>query len=230
MASEAIVLTFDDVAIAERRAGTNLLKLGVGRGETALIEVGEDGDTELLIDLCLGLLLPLGGEVRFRDVAWRSRSYREMLALRSRIGTLVGSQAWPAHVPVAEVVMTPALYHSNRDLDDAVEGATTLARNFGLPGLPTGTREGMRPGELLRAACVRAFFGAPELVLISDETLETAGELATPLAQAICAVQDRGGAVLWLLESGSAPAARFVAARHNLRLGDRGLVPLRRRT
>ena len=88
----------------------------------------------------------------------------------------------------------------------------------------------MPPGDLARAACVRAFLGAPEFVLIADPSLEAMGELGWPLAQAIGAVQDRGGAVLWLMSSMTAPAARFVAADHVLRLDDRGLAPVRRRT
>ena len=88
----------------------------------------------------------------------------------------------------------------------------------------------MPPGELARAACVRAFLGTPEFVLIADPSVEAMAELGVALAQAIGAVQDRGGAVLWLMSSIAAPAARFVAADHVLRLGDRGLAPVRRRT
>jgi hypothetical protein len=49
------------------------------------------------------------------------------------------------------------------------------------------------------------------------------------MAQALAAVQDRGGAAIWVTDYAGVPAARFVAADHVLRLGDRGLVAARRR-
>src|SRR5262249_55550323 len=132
-------------------------------------------------------------------------------------------------VPVAEVVLTPRLYHTDQSEGTAVAAATLLARRFGLAGLPVGSRESVPPGELVRAACVRAFLGAPEFVLIADSSVEAMGELGVALVQAIGTVQDRGGAVLWLMSSITAPAARFVTADHVLRLDDRGLAPIRRR-
>jgi len=65
-------------------------------------------------------------------------------------------------------------------------------------------------------------------VLIADPALESMTELGTPLAQAIGAVHDRGGAVLWLLHARNAPAARYVTADHVWRLDDRGLTRARR--
>ena len=56
--------------------------------------------------------------------------------------------------------------------------ATVLARRFGLPGLPVGGRETVPAGELVRAACVRAFLGTPELVLIADASLEASANSA----------------------------------------------------
>ena len=65
--------------------------------------------------------------------------------------------------------------------------------------------------------------------MIHDEALGKIAELAVAMAQALAAVQDRGGAALWITESVGVPAARFVAADHVLRLGGRGLVAARRR-
>jgi phospholipid/cholesterol/gamma-HCH transport system ATP-binding protein len=103
-----------------------------------------------------------------------------------------------------------------------------LGRRFGMPGLPLGGPETVRARDLVRAACVTAFLGTPELVVIADRTLDGIPELAAAMAQAVGEVQDRGGAVLWLVGSFTAPAARFVAADHALRLRDRGLSPVRR--
>ncbi|MBN9089962.1 MAG: hypothetical protein J0J01_23885 [Reyranella sp.] len=203
--------------------GVSRADFDLGHREVALVET-EDEDVEGFIDLCLGLSDPAQGEAWCLGASWQAQGYRERLARRRRIGTLMGTQVWPAHVPVAQLVLVPQLYHSDLAEDDVVAEATALARRFGLAGLPTPTRETVHPGDLVRTACVRAFLGAPELVLIADPTLEGMAELGLPLAQAIGAVRDRGGAVLWLLGSLAAPAARFVAADHILRLTERGLV------
>jgi phospholipid/cholesterol/gamma-HCH transport system ATP-binding protein len=224
----ASVLSLNGVSLQGRHA--EALDFDLAHREVALVELGDDGDAEGVIDICLGLVEPLHGEVHCLGRPWRGQGYREMLAHRSRIGTLVGAQVWPAYVPVAEVVLTPQLYLTDQPEEAAVAAATLLARRFGLAGLPVGGREAVPPGELARAACVRAFLGTPEFVLIADQSIEVMGELGVALAQAIGTVQDRGGAVLWLMSSIAAPAARFVAADRVLRLDDRGLALVQRRS
>jgi phospholipid/cholesterol/gamma-HCH transport system ATP-binding protein len=222
----ASVLSLNGVSLRGRHAET--LDFDLAHREVALVELGDEGDAENVIDICLGLIEPRHGEVHCLGRPWRGQGYREMLAHRRRIGTLVGTQVWPAHVPVAEVVLTPQLYLTDQPEEAAIAAATLLARRFGLAGLPVGSREAVPPGELARAACVRAFLGAPEFVLIADPSIEVMDELGVALAQAIGMVQDRGGAVLWLVNSVDALAARFVAADRVLRLDERGLAPLRR--
>jgi len=225
--AHASVLSLHGVSLQGRHAGA--LELDLGHGKVALVELGDESDAAGVIDICLGLVEPVHGDVHCLGRLWRGQSYREMLAHRRLVGVLAGAQDWPANIPVAEVVLTSRLYHTDQSEEAAVAAATLLARRFGLAGLPVGGRESVPPGELARAACVRAFLGAPEFVLIADPSVEAMGDLGVALAQAIGAVQDRGGAVLWLMSSITAPAARFVTADHALRLDDRGLAPVRRR-
>jgi len=227
-APHASALSLHGVSLQGRHAGT--LDFDLAHREVALVEIGDESDAPDVIDICLGLVEPVRGEVHCLGRPWRGQSYREMLSHRRLIGTLAGARDWPANVPIADVVLTPRLYHADLPEETAVVAATLLARRFGLAGLPVGDRESVLPGELARAACVRAFLGAPEFVLIADSSIEAMDDLGVALAQSIGAVQDRGGAVLWLTSSIAAPAVRFVAADHVLRLGDRGLVPVRRRS
>lgn len=224
---QASVLSLHGVPFGGRHAA--LLDFDLAHREVALVELGEESDAEAVIDICLGLAEPLRGDVHCLGRPWRGQSYRAMLGRRRLIGTLSDARAWPAKASVAEVVLTPRLHHTGDSEEALLAAATLLARRFGLAGLPVGDRESVSPGDLARAACVGAFLGMPELVLIADPSIDAMGELGEALAQAIGAVQDRGGAVLWLISSLAAPAARFVAADHVLRLDDRGLVPVRRR-
>jgi phospholipid/cholesterol/gamma-HCH transport system ATP-binding protein len=230
MEPQSSVLSLRGVALAARqRAGAGTVDFDLAHREVAVVELDEDSDAGGFIDLCLGLAEPPSGEVYCLGRSWRSESYHDRLAHRSRIGTLVDSEIWPAHMPVAQVALAPQLYHTKQTEHEAIAAATILARRFGLPGLPIAPSEHVPRADLVRAACVRAFLGTPEFVLIADPALESMTELGTPIAQAIGAVHDRGGAVLWLLNAASAPAARYVTADHVWRLDDRGLTRARRR-
>ena len=231
MEPRASVLSLRGVALGARQGGdAGAIDFDLAHREVAIVELDEESDAGGFIDLCLGLVEPPpSGQVHCLGRSWRAEGYHDRLAHRSRIGTLVDSRVWPAHMPVAQVVLAPQLYHTARAEPEAIAEATVLARRFGLPGLPTAPSEQVPIGDLVRAACVRAFLGAPEFVLIADPALESMADLSAPLAQAIGAVHDRGGAVLWLLHARSAPAARYVTADHVWRLDDRGLARSGRR-
>jgi len=229
MEPRSAVLSLRGVALTDRqRARADTVDFDLAHREVAVVELDEDSDASGFIDLCLGLIEPRSGEVHCLGQAWSAQGYHDRLAHRSRIGTVIDSQIWPAHMPVAQVALAPLLYHTAQAEAEAIAEATILARRFGMPGLPTAPSEQVPLADLVRAACVRAFLGAPELVLIADPALESMAELGTPIAQAIGAVHDRGGAVLWLLHAYGAPAARYVSPDHVWRLDDRGLTRTRR--
>ena len=72
------------------------------------------------------------------------------------------------------------------------------------------------------------FLGSPDLIVVQDQVLDQSSELAVPMAQAISAACDRGATVLWITASLATQAAQFVQANHAFRLGDHGLVRVRR--
>ena len=226
----APVLSLEGVALGRRRAAARagLIDFELARGQAAIVEVDSDDDASFLVDVCVGLADPPAGVARFLDRDWRGLPFRARLAARGRIGTVVLTQVWPAHLSIAEAVLTPRLYHTDRPEAQAVTEATALARMFDLPGLPAGRRETTPAGELIRAACVRGFLGLPELVIVQDPALDDMTALGVAMAQAVAAVQDHGGGVLWITGAVSAVAARYVRADHVLRLGEKGLVPVRR--
>src|SRR5688572_24590534 len=99
MASSAdgAILSLAGVALTEAAAagGASRLDLELGRGEVALLEIGDDGDAEAMLDLCLGLASAAAGDVGFAGRSWRSLPWRRALARRGRIGLLTASQVWP---------------------------------------------------------------------------------------------------------------------------------------
>jgi ABC-type multidrug transport system ATPase subunit len=225
------VLSLHGVTMTERHFSTRPAKLDLDlpHGEIALIQVDDDSDAIALVDLCLGLVDPVDGDVRFLGVDWRTRTPRERFHRRRRIGAVVQTDVWPAHMTVLESVLVAPSYHFKRPRAEMIADATELARLFGLPGLPTGRRETTPARALVRAACVRGFLGSPDLIVVQDQVLDQSSELAVPMAQAISAACDRGATVLWITASLAAQAAQFVQPHHEFRLGDRGLVRVRRR-
>lgn len=223
-------LSLQSVAFSERHsiAAPARLDLELARGEMVLVEVDDGDDGSSLVDLCLGLVDPRDGEVVFLGEAWHRLAPRERLSRRRRVGVVGEIEVWPAHISIAEAIVLPRLYHTNRPRTEVVGDATVLARRFGLPGLPAERRETTPLRTLVRAACVRGFLGVPELIVIHGETLDESAEIGVPMAQAITAAQDRGCAVLWITEDFAAAAARFVQADRVFRLGDQGLVAVRR--
>jgi phospholipid/cholesterol/gamma-HCH transport system ATP-binding protein len=194
----------------------------------ALLQVDDDADAAALVDLCVGLADPGAGKVRFLGVDWTTRSPRERLTRRRRIGAIVQAAVWPTHMTVLEAVLMARFYHFNRPSAEVIADATQLARLFGLPGLPVGRSETTPLRALIRAACVRGFLGSPDLIVVQDRMLDQSAGVAVPMAQAISAACDRGATVLWVTTNLGARAAEFVHANHVLRLGDAGLVPARR--
>ena len=224
------VLTLQGVSIAERQASSRptQLDLALLRGEVALVQVDDDSNAALMVDLCLGLADPLAGQVRFLGVDWTSRTPRERFSRRRRIGAIVQTDVWPAHLTVLEAVLVARFYHFRQPRDEAIADATGLARLFGLPGLPAGRRETTPSAALVRAACVRGFLGSPELIVVQDPVLDQSSDLAVPMAQAIATACYRNASVLWIVSNLGAPAVRYLQPDHRLRLGDYGFVQLRR--
>lgn len=216
------------IALEAAALGATPLDFDLSHGEVAIIRVDDEEDAAALVDLCTGLALPASGHVRFLGVDWRTRTPRERLQRRRRIGAVVQTEVWPSHMTIMDSILLPRLYHVDRPPDEAVADGTALARLFGLPGLPTDHREAMPTQALVRAACVRGFIGAPELVMVQDEFLDHMPELAVPMAQAIGATRQRGGAVLWVSCATVSQAAAFIEPDQVLRLGERGLVQTRR--
>jgi phospholipid/cholesterol/gamma-HCH transport system ATP-binding protein len=207
-----------------------LLDLEVRRGEIVLLEVTDEEAATALVDLCLGLADPDSGEVAFLGVTWRGLTERERLDRRRMIGVVGETRVWPAHLSVAEGIVLPHLYRAEQPRDEVIAEAATLARHFGLPGLPTERRETTALRVQTRAACVRGFLGSPELTVVQDQAIDEAAELATPLAQRIAMAGERGGATLWITENLGALGARFIHPDRVFRLGDRGLLAARRPT
>src|SRR3982074_1330732 len=107
------VLSLQGVTPAARQFATRptCLDLALPRGQIALVQVDAEAGATALVDLCIGLTDPGAGQVRFRGVDWTTRSPRERLNRRRRIGAIRHTHVWPSHMTVMEAVLVAQVYH-----------------------------------------------------------------------------------------------------------------------
>ena len=195
-------------------------------GEFALVDSRHSGQVAWLADLCSGLLPLAAGSVRFLGRDWSAMPWDYAAALRGRIGRVFRSGGWIGSVDVATNILLPQLHHTRDDPSGLRERAVALSCAFGLPGLPLVRPLELVASDLARAACVRAFFGDPELILLESPVQGRFITLIAPLLNALAAARDRGAAAIWFTRSDLVWNDLSFPATHRLRLGERGLVPV----
>lgn len=196
-------------------------------GDLALIEARNPVWAAELADLCSGLVPLARGSVSFLGHDWASMPELPAAALRGRIGRVPGFGAWIGFAGVDRNILLPQLHHSRRDAGVLLEEAAELARFFGLPGLPLVRPDALAPADLARAAAVRAFLGAPRLLLLENPVRGQFTDLVPLLLNALAAARDRGAAAIWLTGSDLIWNDRSFPATQRLRFTERGLATLR---
>lgn len=186
-------------------------------GELALVRL-ERGHMRLpLADVAEGLIDPQEGTVRFLNDEWRRLFPSEAARRRGHIGRVFEGFGWISNLDVDENVMLARRHHGGRKTSEWVSEASTLARTFGLPGLPKGRPAHIRAQDLQRAACVRAFLGKPDLIILERPEMGVYPEIMRPLMYTLRTARAGGAAVLWLTsengvwnDPGVKPTYRYV--------------------
>ena len=145
-----------------------------------------------------GLLgLAGSGDVRFRGQAWSDLSPSAANRLRGGVGRVLSRGNWMETRSVMENLLLPLRHHTVLPDRHLREMACRLAGSFGLPGLPTLLPHRCSAADLERAACIKAFVGSPDLVILEHPLDFGDAGLLSPLIEAIQGVRRQGGAVVW---------------------------------
>jgi len=199
------------------------LTLTVAPGDLLLIEARNNRRAALFADLCSGLV-PLGsGNARFLGQDWAKLPAEMAAALRGRMGRVFADDGWIGFLDMETNILLAPLHHTRRSLDALRTDAAAMAHRFGLPGLPLGRPVDLPSTDLRRAACVRAFFTNP-MLLLENPLLDQDAELLGPLLAAIEHARGRGAATIWLTRSDVVWRDSSLPVTARLRLLDRGLV------
>ena len=200
------------------------LELNLESGDLALIDARDPVLATGFADLCCGLQRPIEGEVRFLQRNWARQTLEMADALRGLIGRVMATQGWLPFLDAGTNIMLQQLHHTRARFEVLREEAACLARQFGLPGLPTASIDDLSAGDLLRAGFVRAFLGAPKLVILESPVQGLHRDLVPALINQLSEVGDRGGAAIWLTRSRLVWDSSIFPATHRLRLDHLGLV------
>ena len=182
------------------------ISLRLEPGELALVRLERRVVRLPLADAAGGVAEHYDGTATFLGHEWRSVQAGEGTALRGRIGRVFDAAGavgggWVSDLDVDENVTLAQRHHTRRRSLEIEEEAAKLARMFGLPGLPRGRPAQTRSPDLQRAACVRAFLGAPDLILLERPAQGLYPEIMPPLINAVRSARGRGAAVLWLTDT-----------------------------
>jgi phospholipid/cholesterol/gamma-HCH transport system ATP-binding protein len=202
------------------------IDLTLRAGDLVLAEPGDEQHEQLLADVACGVVAPARGTARFLGRDWSEMPPDRANALRGRIGAVLRRGAWIPHLSLLDNLLLPQLYHTRRPYEEIRAEAARWATWFGLAGLPTGRPADVPSPILERAACIRAFLGAPSLIVVESLPGGLADGLLTPLVNAMRTARDRAAAVLWFVREPAIYEDRSLPATGRLRLLGEALVPL----
>lgn len=209
---------------AESRLAPAAVDLRIASGELVLIDVSDLPLWSEFADLCCGLVKLREGNVRFLGRDWAAAADETAAAMRGRIGRIYGPESWNGFLSIDVNILWSQLHHTRRSEQALREAAADISRGFGLPGLPLGRPVELSDADLLRAGCVRAFLGEPQLVILDNAELEDFVDLHSALLNAIMAMRHRHAACIWLTNGGRIWRDRSCPATDRLRLSEHGLV------
>jgi len=173
------------------------LNFSLAAGELALVRLEASNVRVPLADAAQGLADAGAGSVAFMGEDWRAMSPRHAASARGRTGRVFEGNDWYHVLDLAENIMLAQSHHTRRSRSEIADEAAELSHQFGLPGLPRSKHWQAHPHDLRRAACVRAFMGQPNLILLEQPTEGLFSEIISPLMAAIRRALARGAAILW---------------------------------
>jgi len=196
----ASILSFSNVTI---EAGQDYdsavwdVTFSLAPGELVLVRLDVTHSNLPLADASQGLADPVEGTVQFIGENWAGMTPSRAAQLRGRIGRVFDERGWISNLDIEENLFLSQEYHTQRSERDIATEAAALSRQFGLPGIPRGRPAKIRPMDLARAACVRAFLGQPELLILESPTSSAAPGLFPALINATREARGRGAGILW---------------------------------
>jgi ABC-type branched-subunit amino acid transport system ATPase component len=200
MNDRANILSLQDVSFAaDSTSGLSLCNLNssLAAGDLVVVFLEKEQARTLLADAAEGLVAPTQGVVTFLGEDWQTMTPDRVAQQRGRIGRLFEGECWLSDLYVDQDITLAQQHHTRRARKEIEAEAIQLGQVFGLPGLPGGRSPSVPRQDLQKAACVRAFLGAPVLLLLENPAPGLYADLIAPLLKTVHAARQRGAALLW---------------------------------
>ncbi|MCB1849950.1 MAG: hypothetical protein KDI83_04050 [Gammaproteobacteria bacterium] len=200
------------------------IKLQVYPGELHLIYSRDRQRNSILADAMLGLAPVAHGKIHFLGNDWAELSGDAAFGQRRGVGRVQREGNWMETRSVMENLLLPLRHHTLIPEQQLRTSASDLAQRFGLPGLPMQLPGECATADLQRAACIRAFLGRPQLVVLEHPAVSGDRELIRPLMESIQQVRRRQGAIIWFTEHLSLMSDRGIPADRRYRIDSNQLL------
>lgn len=198
-------------------------------GECVVLETRDMMRATMFADMCSGMVHLSHGKVSFMGMGWAGLDDRHRNALRGRIGRLTRRPVWTDLFGAHVSMMMKQLHHTTTSVEELTAETLRLSVRFGMPGIPTDEPRRLSDADLVRAACVRAFLGQPQLLLIEDPLETSPADMSEAFFESLMEAQDRGAAILWLVRDSRVWQPYRKAITSLWRLADDGLITIRMR-
>lgn len=195
-------------------------------GELQLVFSQDLAQSTAIVDALLGLNEIAQQEVQFLGQVWTDLTPAAAHRLRGSIGRVLHGGNWLGARSVMENLLLPLRHHTTMPDEVLRETACDLARHFGLPGLPTLLPHQCPESDLERAACIKAFLGRPQLVILEHPMEFADFGLFQPLMEAIQQMRRRHGAVIWFTRSSELFRDQSIPASRRLQIAGRRLIDI----
>lgn len=200
------------------------IKLQVYPGELHLIYSRDRQRNSIIADAMLGLAPVAHGKIRFLGNDWAELSGDAAFGQRRGVGRVQREGNWMETRSVMENLLLPLRHHTLIPEQQLRTSASDLAQRFGLPGLPMQLPGECATADLQRAACIRAFLGRPQLVVLEHPAVSGDRDLIRPLMESIQQVRRRQGAIIWFTEHLSLMSDRGIPADRRYRIDSNQLL------
>lgn len=174
--------------------------LRINAGESVAL-VGESGSGKsTLMRLCLGLITPDSGTVKFLGKDWTTLGHRERQAQLSQIGAVFQEpfESLDPRQRVLDIVTEPMRLHERENRRfDFLERATSALAAVGLDeSYLTRTPARLSGGQQQRVGIARAIVREPRLVLLDEPTSALDLSVQAQVLQIIATIRQSGVAIV----------------------------------
>lgn len=196
------ILEFKTVTLrpSSQVAGMNGVEFALNRGDIMAVELEEGREHTHLAPLAQGLVTPDSGTVYFESEDWTAMGMHRQAAARGRTRRVFEHYGWVSNLDVMENLCLAECHSTKRSQDDIEQEVRAMARRFGIDDIPDTRPTRVHSMLLRKLEWVRAFVGAPELIILERPCFGAPKADAARLIEAIGDAAIRGVAVLWLAD------------------------------